>query len=155
MDWIIKKYKDLTINELYQILALRARVFVVEQHCIYNDLDDQDQSAVHIFKQGNNKVEAYLRILPEHFRFPEYSIGRVVVDRESRKNGFGREIMHEAINYLVNTTGAEKIRISAQSYLEKFYRNLGFEPDSEEYLEDGIPHIEMIYNKKDRELPRP
>lgn len=148
MIWKIKRFKDLTGEELYKILSLRSSVFVVEQECIYQDCDAKDLEAYHLFCTDNNKVIATLRILDKGVSYDEVSIGRVAVDKEYRRNSLGRRAMEKAITFIKDTYGETEVRISAQVYIKDFYKSLGFIESSEEYLEDNIPHIEMIKNIK-------
>lgn len=141
----IKKYNELSIDELYNIIKLRVDVFVVEQNCPYHECDDLDKMAVHIFYVCNEEVTSYLRILPPGLRFDEPSIGRVVVNSKYRGNGLARKIMNEAIEYITTMMKENSIKISAQHYLIDFYKELGFNVDSDIYLEDNIPHINMVY----------
>ena len=144
---LFKTFSELTSDELYDILRLRAEIFVVEQDCVYNDLDGLDKVAVHQFIKREGKVVAYSRLLKPGTRFPECSIGRVVVKQSERGKGLGIGLMKNAVKYIFQEWGTTKIKISAQKYLRKFYENLGFEIVTEEYLEDGIPHFGMMYNK--------
>jgi ElaA protein len=144
MPFIFKSFHELSVNDLYDLLKLRSEIFVVEQHCVYNDLDDFDKEAVHVIYTENNKVVATARLLQPGTRFPDYSIGRVVVNKEKRGTGLGKALMNAAIEYCVKEWGAEKIKISAQQYLQHFYEELGFEVVTEMYLEDGIPHVGMV-----------
>ncbi|MBK6283419.1 MAG: GNAT family N-acetyltransferase [Draconibacterium sp.] len=148
MNFEFKTFKELNFDELYEILQLRAEIFVVEQNCVYNDLDGLDKSAVHQFIKKNNEIIAYSRLLKPGTRFSEYSIGRVVVKQSERGTGLGIELMNEAKNFILREWKATKIKISAQKYLRKFYENLGFEIVTDEYLEDGIPHFGMIFQPK-------
>jgi len=145
MKFEFKSFYELTSNELYEILQLRAEIFVVEQDCVYNDLDGLDKSAVHQFLKKDSEIVAYSRLLKPGTRFPEYSIGRVVVKQSERGTGLGIEMMQAAKDYILNEWGATKIKVSAQQYLQRFYENLGFEIVTEMYLEDGIPHYGMLY----------
>ena len=145
MKFEFKPFDELTLNDLYDILQLRSEIFVVEQTCVYNDLDGLDKEAVHLFCKKEGEIVAYSRLLKPGTRFSEYSIGRVVVKQSERGTGLGIEMMQSAKNYIVNELGAQKIKISAQSYLQRFYENLGFEIVTEMYLEDGIPHFGMVY----------
>ncbi len=147
MDWNIKKFNELTVNELYEILKIRAEVFVVEQNCIYQDLDSKDKASYHLFLEDSEEIAAYLRILPKGISYPEIAIGRVLTKASYRKKGLAKEIMKKAIDYITDSLEEKKIRISAQLYLLEFYKDLGFEPISDIYLEDGIEHIEMLYQK--------
>lgn len=148
MQFEIKKFSDLSLNELYDILQLRSEIFVVEQNCVYNDLDGFDSEAVHLFHKKEEKIVAYARILKPGTRFPDFSIGRVVVKKEKRGTLLGKALMNAAIEYCVKEWKAEKIKISAQQYLQRFYEELGFVVITEMYLEDGIPHVGMVYKTK-------
>ncbi len=148
MNFEFKTFKELNLDELYEILQLRAEIFVVEQDCVYNDLDGLDKSAVHQFIKKNNEIVAYSRLLKPGTRFSEYSIGRVVVKQSERGTGLGIELMNEAKNFILREWKATKIKISAQKYLQKFYEDLGFEIVTDEYFEDGIPHFGMIFQPK-------
>ena len=144
MEFLVKKFDDLSINELYAIFQLRSEVFVVEQDCVYQDLDFKDQKAVHVFGLKNNKIIAYTRIFKPGDYFKEASIGRVVVKDTERKYGYGHDLIKASINAITTNFNTLEITISAQVYLKKFYETHGFLKVGEEYLEDGIPHIEMI-----------
>ncbi|WP_028829581.1 GNAT family N-acetyltransferase [Proteocatella sphenisci] len=148
MEIIIKRFKDLDIKELYEILRAREAVFVIEQECFYQDLDKKDYNAYHMYMIDDDKVAAYLRILDKGISFKEISIGRVMVDSEYRGNDLANTLMKSAIDFIEHNMNETKIRISAQLYLKDFYNRLGFEVESEEYIEDSIPHIEMLYCKK-------
>ena len=144
MDIAIKYFHELTTQELYNILKLRSEVFVVEQNCIYQDIDGKDQKAAHIFIEENKDILAYSRIFDEREYFENPSIGRVVVKKEKRGKELGKKIMMEGAKYIKVTFTNKKIEISAQKYLKDFYSELGYEFTGNEYLEDGIPHIRMI-----------
>lgn len=144
MKIVLKHFHELTIQELYNILQLRSEVFVVEQNCIYQDIDGKDQKAVHIFIKENKNVLAYSRLFNEGEYFENPSIGRVVVKKEKRGTELGKKIMVEGAKYIKETFTNKKIEISAQKYLKDFYSELGYEFTGNEYLEDGIPHIRMI-----------
>lgn len=146
IKWIYKPFGELDTKELYKILQLRSEVFVVEQNCLYLDADDKDQDACHLCGWKDNTLVAYARILPPGLAFDEASIGRVLTKPDYRKYGAGRELMLIAIGktlaqYQVN------IRIGAQVYLQQFYTSLGFKQVTDQYLEDDIPHIEMLLTK--------
>jgi len=149
MTFEFKQFSELSPNEVYDILQLRAEIFVVEQNCVYNDLDGLDMFATHQFCKKDGKVVGYSRLLKPGTRFPDYSIGRVVVIQSERGTGLGVEMMEAAKNFILEEWGATKIKISAQKYLKKFYEDLGFEIVTEEYLEDGIPHFGMLFNTKE------
>ena len=141
----VKPFKELNTTELYQVLQLRTEIFVVEQDCVYQDMDGKDQKALHVLGYKNSELVAYTRIFSPGDYFKEASIGRVVVKQSERKHKHGYEIMVSSINAIKLNFKTDKIRISAQTYLKRFYNNLGFNEVGEEYLEDGIPHIHMIY----------
>ncbi len=144
MKTIVKSFKELNTMELYSILQLRSAVFVVEQQCIYQDMDGYDMKALHIMGHKEKKLIAYTRI----FRPGEYadkaSISRVLVENTEREHGYGREIMKAAIAAIQEHFETTSIELSAQTYLKKFYTSLGFRETGVEYLEDGIPHTRMI-----------
>lgn len=146
MNFITKTFSELTISELYKILQLRSEVFVVEQDCVYQDLDFKDQKALHVFGKKKDKIITYTRIFKPGDYFKEASIGRVVVEGKERKLGYGHDLMKASIYAIKIHFNVDKITISAQVYLKKFYESHGFKKVGEEYLEDGIPHIEMIKN---------
>jgi len=137
-------YNELTTNQLYNILKLRAEVFVVEQNCAYQDLDNKDNKALHLIGEINNEIVAYTRIFKKGDYFTNSSIGRVLVKKKFRKKELGKAIMEKSIEIIKKNTKEEKIEISAQKYLTKFYKDLGFKKTGKEYLEDNIPHIKMI-----------
>jgi len=142
----VKTYTELTKEELYKILQLRSQVFVVEQNCVYQDIDFKDQKAIHILGFKNNKIIAYTRIFKSGDYFNEASIGRVVVAEKERKYKYGYAIMEASIKAISIYFNETIIKISAQTYLIKFYNSLGFNQIGDVYLEDGIPHIKMIKN---------
>ena len=144
MEFIVKTFSELTTDELYAILQLRSEVFVVEQDCVYQDLDFKDQKSLHVIGIKNDNIIAYTRIFKPGDYFKEASIGRVVVKDTERKYGYGYELMNASIKAVEEKYNTKEITISAQVYLMKFYNTLGFKKTSEEYLEDGIPHIEML-----------
>ena len=144
MNFILKPFSELNTTELYQILQLRAEVFVVEQDCVYQDVDYKDQKSLHVFGFKNNKIVAYTRVFKPEDYFENASIGRVVVAKNERKFGYGHEIMKASIETIKTHFKVDKITISAQVYLKKFYQSHGFKQVKEEYLEDGIPHIKML-----------
>lgn len=142
----IKRFNELSTAELYQILQLRSEVFVVEQNCVYQDIDGKDQKAIHVIGEFEGQTVAYCRIFDKGDYFDQASIGRVIVKENFRDRKWGHDLIKEAIGAVLNHFGESQITISAQLYLKKFYESHGFVMTSEEYLEDGIPHIEM---KKD------
>lgn len=141
----LKEFKELTTEELYEILKLRSEVFVVEQNCPYQDLDDKDQPSYHLFLEDNGQIIAVLRILPENIAYKEMAIGRLIVKKSYRGKGISRKMMVRAMEFITEDLGKEKIRLSGQAYLSDFYQSLGFEKVSEMYLEDGIEHFEFLY----------
>ena len=146
MNFITKNFQELTTSELYQILQLRAEVFVVEQDCVYQDIDFKDQKALHVFGFKDDKIVAYTRIFKPGDYFENASIGRVVVAAGERKYGFGHDLIKSSIKAIKTHFKVDKITISAQKYLKKFYETHQFKQIGEEYLEDGIPHIKMDRN---------
>ncbi len=145
IDWQIKKFEELTTTELYKILQLRSAVFCVEQNCAYQDADGKDLKSVHLSGfDSNGDLVVYSRIVPPGISFKEVSIGRVISSNIVRGTGAGKELMNKSIDFIKNEYGKVPIRIGAQCYLLKFYSGFGFEIAGEEYLEDNIPHIEML-----------
>ncbi len=139
----IKRFNELSLTELYNVLQLRSEVFVVEQNCVYQDIDGKDEKAIHLIGTFNNEIVAYVRIFKPGDYFEAASIGRVVVKQAYRNRKWGYDLMQEAIEVTKTVLNETNITISAQLYLKKFYENLGFVQTSEMYLEDDIPHIEM------------
>lgn len=151
IDWEIKSFARLNTDELYHLLKLRVDVFVVEQNCPYPEMDDKDRhpETLHLLgKDKQGELVAYLRILPPGLSFKETSIGRVVVAPKSRGLGICAFMVKKALNEIRHIWPDEFVRIGAQVYLKFFYESLGFEAASESYLEDGIPHIDMIRKDK-------
>ena len=144
INFYTKEFSILTTKELYEIFQLRSEVFVVEQNCVYQDIDNKDQKALHILGYKNDKIVAYSRIFKPNDYFNYSSIGRVVVAKNERQFNYGFQLMEASIKAINNHFNETKIAISAQEYLEKFYNKLGFIKMKEAYLEDGIPHIYMI-----------
>ncbi|MBP7810050.1 MAG: GNAT family N-acetyltransferase [Bacteroidia bacterium] len=143
MKFVLKSFNELTLTELYDMLKLRCAVFVIEQNCNYQDMDDKDQMSYHLIGFENNQLVACARILPKGVSYPEVSIGRVMVDKKMRGTGAGKELMKQAIEHARKLFNADEIVISAQCYLDKFYSDLGFVAEGESYLDDDIPHIKM------------
>ena len=141
---VIKTFYRLEREELYQILRLRSEVFVVEQDCIYQDLDNKDQKAIHIFLKENENIIAYTRVFKKGDYYKNPSIGRVVVSKNERGKELGKKIMKSSIDYIKKNQLGEKIELSAQKYLDKFYKDLDFYTIGKEYMEDGIPHQRML-----------
>ncbi len=142
--WILKKFEELSVAELYEILKLRSEVFVVEQNCVFLDMDDKDQRSLHLMGLHENKLVAYTRLVPAGVSYEYPSIGRVVTSPTARQNGFGKLLMEKSIQECRNIFGNTTIKIGAQLYLKKFYESFGFIQSSDTYLEDGIEHIEML-----------
>ncbi len=148
ITWYHKHFKNLLTTELYQILQLRNEVFIVEQNCPFQDLDDKDFKCYHLmgFDTDSQKVMAYTRIVPAGVSYEEASIGRVVTSPLARGSGIGKQLMQKSIELLEELYGGVSIKIGAQLYLKKYYESFGFEQLDEIYLEDGIEHILMIRN---------
>lgn len=147
MHWKhVEKMQDLSADELYGVLKLRQDVFIIEQDCIYNDIDNLDQQSEHLLMLDGETIAAYSRIVPAGTKFGLPSIGRIVVSPDYRGQGCGRAIVKKSIA-LILQKGVDQIAIEAQEYLRDFYEELGFKKNSELYDLDGIPHIKMIYTK--------
>ena len=143
MEFEIKRFNELTVQELYNLLQLRAEVFVVEQNCVYQDVDGKDEKAVHVLGYFEGNLAAYTRIFDKGHYFDEASIGRVVTAPKYRSMKFGHDLMQVSIDAVAEFFKETAITISAQEHLEKFYNAHGFIKSSEMYLEDDIPHIQM------------
>ena len=143
----VKNFSEFTIDELYDVLQLRSEVFVVEQDCVYQDIDGKDRKALHVIgSDENGKIVAYTRLFNAGDYFENASIGRVVVSSTARTFGYGHDIMKASIAAIQKHYNTKTIKISAQTYLKKFYESHNFSQVGNEYLEDGIPHIGMIRN---------
>ena len=140
----VKSFEELSKLELYKILRLRAEVFIVEQDCVYQDVDDKDQKALHVLLKKSEDIIGYTRLFWPGDYFKEASIGRVVISKEERHSNYGSQLMKASILAVSEKMKEKKIKISAQTYLKKFYNNLDFFESGKEYLEDGIPHIAMF-----------
>ena len=141
----VRKYQDLSLNEGHDIFALRSEIFVVEQNCAYQDIDGKDKNAVHIIGKNENEIVAYARIFVRGESYSDFtSIGRVLVKKKSRGKSLGHQLMDFCIKFLETNHPKCSIKISAQTHLEKFYYKHGFKKQGDSYLEDGIPHIEML-----------
>lgn len=140
----VKSFKELSKLELYKILRLRAEVFIVEQDCVYQDVDNKDQKALHVILKKSEEIIGYTRLFWPGDYFKEASIGRVVISKKERHNNYGSELMKASILAISEKMKEKKIKISAQTYLKIFYNNLGFLESGKEYLEDGIPHVAMF-----------
>lgn len=145
----LRKFQELSNRELYRILQIRSEVFVVEQECVYQDIDNKDLDAYHCFIENDqNGIIAYVRLLDKGVSYPDgCSIGRVLVDASYRRKGYASRLMNTVIDFAFNELKEDKIVISAQRYLIDFYASFGFTPTGQGYLEDGIPHIKMYLNK--------
>lgn len=143
-----KYFNELTTHELYKLLQLRSEVFVVEQHCVYQDIDNKDQKALHVLGFKNEKLVAYTRIFKPNDYFEQASIGRVVVAKTERHHQYGYDIMKASITAIKIHFNTNQIKISAQVHLKQFYNNLGFKAIGNPYLEDDILHIAMVINNR-------
>lgn len=146
MKLYVKSFSELTNNEIRQIYRLRIAVFVVEQNCVYQDVDEYDECAYHLFYKDGDEIIAYLRVLPENTFFTLPSIGRVLCTR--RRQGIASALVREGIDTAKEVFGAKLIKIEAQTYVKEMYEKLGFTQVSDEFLEDGIPHIKMELNQE-------
>lgn len=144
MEWKLKQFNELTLSELYQILKSRVDIFVVEQECPYPEIDGIDPECIHLFKKDQDKIVAYARLVPKDILYPYPSIGRIIVDLDYRKFGYGRELLNRAISVITEEWGEKEIKLHGQVYLREFYQSFGFQEVSDPYLEDGIPHVDMI-----------
>lgn len=145
ISWQCARFTELSVTQLYRILAARSEVFVLEQNCVYQDMDDTDLVSLHLsaWIEGQ-QVAAYLRIVPPGLKFTEVSLGRVITSKAARGSGIGKQLLAKGLEQIEIAYPAQAVRISAQHYLEKFYQSFGFVTVSEMYLEDDIPHIEML-----------
>lgn len=143
ITFIAKTFQELTNKELYQLLQLRSEVFVVEQNCVFLDMDDKDEASYHVLGIYNNQLVAYTRLVPKGVIYDVASIGRVVTHSSVRKLGFGKQLMEYSISEVRQKLNAEEILIGAQLYLHQFYSSLGFIQEGDMYLEDNIEHIKM------------
>lgn len=144
MSWQLKRFEALTADELYNILKERVDVFVVEQACPYPEVDGHDKVAYHLYQEQNGEIIAYLRILPAGSPHPHLSIGRVLVKKNYRGQGMATELLQRALDFIQHELKETMVFIQAQEYLQEFYTSFGFQPISETYLEDHIPHLDMI-----------
>lgn len=144
LRWTLKKFEDLTNIELYKVLQLRTAVFVVEQLCVFQDMDDKDQQSWHVCAWNNDELVAYTRLLPPGLAYPEPSIGRVITSTSVRGKSAGKQLMQQSIDAVYQLFGQTAIKIGAQLYLKKFYESFGFKQVSDIYLEDDIEHITML-----------
>ncbi|MCA0972582.1 GNAT family N-acetyltransferase [Halobacillus litoralis] len=144
MEWVKKTFDQLTKEELYTLLQHRVNVFVVEQECPYPEIDGRDPECLHIWKEEAGEVVAYCRLVPPAEGEEHYSIGRVLIQEKYRRKGHARKLMDYAIDVLVNEMGVQGIALHGQEHLRHFYASFGFEEVSDVYLEDGIPHVDMV-----------
>lgn len=144
MSWNLKRFDELTNMELYNILKERTSVFVVEQNCPYPEVDGKDPQSYHLFKEEYGEIIAYLRVLPAGVSYQEASIGRVFVKKEYRGQGLAEELLRRGLEYINHELRELTVKIQAQEYLRKFYGSFGFQAITETYLEDNIPHIDML-----------
>jgi ElaA protein len=144
LSWHLSSFDALTPQQIYAILAARNAVFVVEQTCPYQDMDGLDAGAMHLTAWHGTEVAAYLRIIDPGIKFAERSIGRVLTTSAFRGTGLGRELLKRALEYVDQTFPKESVRLGAQAHLQSFYAFFGFEKASDLYMEDGIPHVEML-----------
>lgn len=144
MSWCIKSFQELTNDELYEILQLRTSIFVVEQKCAYLEVDGKDKFAYHLFKKEDEKIIAYLRVLPKGISYKEASLGRIIVKQAQRGTGLGRELVARGIAFLENEWHEKTIKIQAQSRLQTFYESFGFRPISDIYSDEGLPDRKSV-----------
>jgi len=145
MEWVVKKFKELTLDEFHDILQLRIDIFVVEQNCPYPELDSKDKIAFHLFcKNKEGKIIAYTRFFKAGDYYTEAALGRVVVHKKYRNKKIGVQLLKRTLLEMEEVLGKGTIKIGAQTYLEKFYTSFGFQQVGKGYIEDGIPHIYML-----------
>ena len=143
----VKSFQELSLEEFHDIIALRIQIFIIEQNCPYQEVDGKDKLAHHLFfKNEMDEIIAVTRILPQGISYAEVAIGRVVVHEDYRGTGLGNQLMSDSMNFVRDKYGEVPVRLSAQKHLENYYGNHGFKSTGKEYLEDGIPHVEMLYN---------
>lgn len=143
LKWYIKDFNELSLQELYDLMALRQEVFVVEQDCPYLDADGKDLESYHVLAYAGKELQACARIVNAGVSYPEVSVGRVIAKENNRRKGMGTELMQRCHEFAKNELKAQKLRISAQCYLDGFYKKLGYADTGKHYLEDDIPHQEM------------
>ncbi len=144
MEWNYKLWEELGREELFDIYKLRVDVFVVEQNCAYPEIDLKDKLVGHLFAYADGQLAAYSRLCPPNTVYPEASLGRVICHSSFRGQGLGRDLVKRAVERLQEDYPQQKIKAQAQHYLEDFYKSFGFKTISEPYLEDGIPHVDMV-----------
>ncbi|MDQ0429593.1 ElaA protein [Planomicrobium stackebrandtii] len=143
MNWNTYQFDELAARKLYEVLKLRVDVFVVEQNCPYPELDGLDQQSIHLVYSENDEVLAYARLVPADVKYELPSIGRVIVRKDARGRGLAKELLEKSIEYIFKEWNAPSIQLQGQVYLQEFYQSFGFEPVSDSYDEDGIPHVDM------------
>lgn len=143
MNWKTYRFDELTARKLYEVLKLRVDVFVVEQNCPYPELDGLDQQAIHLIYSENDEVLAYARLVPAGVKYELPSIGRVIVRKDARGRGLAKKLLERSIDWILTEWNASSIQLQGQVYLQEFYQSFGFEPVSDSYDEDGIPHVDM------------
>jgi ElaA protein len=147
----VKSFQELSLEEFHDIIALRIQIFIIEQDCPYQEVDGLDKLAYHLFfKNIKEEIIAVTRILPQGVSYQEVAIGRVVVHEDYRGTGLGHQLLAESMNVVKEKFGEVPVRLSAQKHLENYYGNHGFQSTGKEYLEDGIPHVEMLYQLKNK-----
>ncbi|MGM7701826.1 GNAT family N-acetyltransferase [Pseudalkalibacillus sp. Hm43] len=150
MEWVKKTFQKLTKEELYTILQKRVEVFVVEQECPYPEVDGRDEECIHIWSEMDGDMAAYCRIVPPIHKDGHYSIGRILIPKDYRRQGIARDMVNLAIDVLVQEIGVKRIALQGQEYLRHFYASFGFKEVSGVYLEDGIPHVDMLMEEEER-----
>ena len=148
MKFELKKFSDLTIENLYNLIKIRQSIFIVEQNCPYNDLDNKDQFSLHLLGYKKNELVSYARIFPPGILSPKAIIGRILVIKKYRSQGLGASLINRSLEIIKYNFGNVAIRLEAQTYLCDFYKKFGFISKGKEYLEDGIPHVSMILDSK-------
>lgn len=144
ITWTVKPFETLSTNDLYRIVQARVEIFVIEQNTPYQDLDNTDQKALHLWAEQDGKILAYCRLFNKGIKYNEASIGRVLTTEGARGTGLGKQLIARAIEVIEKEYQTSEIRISAQDYLIKFYSDFGFQDTGKKYLEDNLPHTEMI-----------
>ncbi|NGZ77440.1 GNAT family N-acetyltransferase [Saccharibacillus alkalitolerans] len=150
MQWHLKSFRQLTGDEVYRILRERVNVFVLEQNCLYPEVDGKDPLSHHLYAEEDGQIAAYCRLLPPGVSYDQSSIGRVLVNSEFRGQGLAQELMNRAIAFLGEQWSEADVKIQAQHYLEKFYGSFGFRSVSDVYLEDDIPHVDMVLSRSEK-----
>lgn len=144
LEWKLKSFDELSNGELYDMLAIRSEVFVVEQRCAYQDLDGKDQASMHLMACRGGGIVAYARLLPPGLSYETASIGRIITRSTERGTGLGKALLRQAMDAVGRLFGTGPVTISAQQHLKAFYSGFGFVQEGDPYLEDDIPHIKMI-----------